>query len=348
MSYEKVIDQGVFVVCSPRMPTPARSTGEGTRTGTRIEEVKQVVFTDEFLRPLGAIKSQLRRSLMRLATPIDAVSAWLVPLPVWDGLKAEIEAAEAKWAQMVADREQALDKQTAALCKLHPAQAGAIRANALTPKQFRAACNFVFGAFRLTKEQVLESKALTLEIGDLAYQVLEDLAKLVADGKRDKSPTFSASTPEFVEMLAAKAQAFAFVDVRVARVATELTRAVQAMPRGVALEGAAADLASSLFAKLMNPATVLNSGLVIDAQIRAVQAPAGSAAAPAQAPTGQAKAPAKAQVKAQAPVAAPAPQALAPAPAASAKAKAKPAAPKVVAGAVPEAKPTPKHNPVCV
>ncbi len=281
---EEVMDNALFVVCSPRMPTAARSTGEGSRNGTRIEEVKQIVLSEALLKPLATIKSRLRRMFMRSATPVDSVGAWLVPLSVWPALKVEIDAATTEWKVAVDTAAASLDVQLDALCAEYPDQANDIRANALNEAKFRRATKLILSAFSLSKDQVLEASSLADELGGLALQVLDDLAKLVIDGKRDKgSGRFDGATRDFIEVLAAKAHSFEFVDARIGTVAGVLDRAAQSLKGMDKVIGPHADMVASLFAQLTVPRQVLEYGLTL-AYVPEVRATVAPAPAPAPAP----------------------------------------------------------------
>lgn len=269
---EKIIDNAVFVVCSPRIPTPERSTGEGSRDGTRVEIVKQVVFTEAFLRPLGAIKTRIRRLLMQHATPVDTVKAWLVPLEKWPDVKAEIDTLRNSWQMHVDKLAAALPGEINFLCAQYPDQADSIRARALSPGEFQRATGLVVSAFKLSKDQLLLSESIENEMVDLGLQVLDDLAKMIVDSKRDKGVKFDSSVRTFIATLADKARGFGFVDDRVQRVATSLDQVVKALPSSAGkLDGAAADLASAVIKQLLHPKAILLNGLQVDALIAAME-----------------------------------------------------------------------------
>ncbi|MBQ0918279.1 hypothetical protein KBW71_07465 [Hydrogenophaga aromaticivorans] len=267
---EKIIKNSVFVVVSPRMPSAARSTGEGVKDGLRIEEVKQIVLSDALLRPLAAIKSRLRRVLARYAVPSGVMGNWIVPLNRWEALKEEIRVCKTEWDEAV---EQAITNLPAALsglCRDYPHQAAAIMANALDEKAFRKSCQLVYAAFRLDRQDLLEQDGLRRELAEIEETVVDEMGKMIRDAKRDTAKGCDASALSFLRSLAAKAQSFAFVGEAVARMAFQLKQASDILPADGPLTVVEQDLAVAVFKRLCCTEEVLVDGLDVSREIKAV------------------------------------------------------------------------------
>lgn len=279
---EKIIKNSVFVVVSPRMPSAARSTGEGVKEGLRIEEVKLIVLSDALLRPLAAIKSRLRRVLARYAVPSGVMGNWIVPMNRWEALKEEIQASKKEWDEAVEKAIAGLPAAVASLCNEYPHQAAAIMANALDEKAFRKSCQLVYAAFRLDRQDLLEQDGLRRELAEIEQTVVDEMGKMIRDAKRDTAKGCDASALSFLRSLAAKAQSFAFVGEAVARMAFQLKQASDILPADGPLTIVEQDLAVAVFKRLCCTEEVLADGLIVSREIKAVvdsrQKPASVAA----------------------------------------------------------------------
>lgn len=267
---EKIIKNSVFVVVSPRMPSAARSTGEGVKDGLRIEEVKQIVLSDALLRPLAAIKSRLRRVLARYAVPSGVMGNWIVPMNRWDALKEEIRISKTEWDDAVEKAIADLPAAIASLCQEYPHQAAAIMANALDEKAFRKSCQLVYAAFRLDRQDLLEQDGLRRELAEIEETVVNEMGKMIRDAKRDTAKGCDASALSFLQSLSAKAQSFAFVGEAVARMAFQLKQASDILPADGPLTMLEQDLAVAVFKRLCCTEEVLIDGLNVSREIKAV------------------------------------------------------------------------------
>lgn len=267
---EKIIKNSVFVVVSPRMPSAARSTGEGVKEGLRIEEVKLIVLSDALLRPLAAIKSRLRRVLARYAVPSGVMGNWIVPMNRWEALKEEIQASKKEWDEAVEKAIASLPAAVASLCNEYPHQAAAIMANALDEKAFRKSCQLVYAAFRLDRQDLLEQDGLRRELAEIEQTVVDEMGKMIRDAKRDTAKGCDASALSFLRSLAAKAQSFAFVGEAVARMAFQLKQASDILPADGPLTIVEQDLAVAVFKRLCCTEEVLTDGLIVSREVKAV------------------------------------------------------------------------------
>lgn len=286
-----IINSSVFVVASPRMPSAVRSTGEGKKDGARIEEIGTLVLTDELLRPLSAVKTRLRRTLMKYAAPINAVAAWLVPAKRCEELQKEIETLRVEWKTCVDIAVAELPAATEKLCQQYPAQEETIREHALTEEKFRTGCQFVYSVFRIDPEMIIEGGGVQVEMQAMERTVVEEIGKMVRDSKRDKSVRVDAGSVDFLRTIQAKAEGFAFVGQHVARLALQLKQALQLVASVPALMDEHKELITAAICNVADTDTTLSSGLKLEHHIKKVMdlnkpkaAPAPSAkAAPAPA-----------------------------------------------------------------
>lgn len=269
---EKVFDNVVFVVVSPRLPTSTRSTGGGIRDGSQLQETKQMVLTDEVLKPLAAIKTRSRRLMLRFGTPIDYLSAWAVPKARWAALKAEVDLMKTEWEIKVGESLSSMDVALDRLCAQYPHQEESIRAHALTQTAFRKAAIFVHGAYHLSQEQIVDGDALHQELSNMSIQVAQDLGKLIKDGKRsvNADDEYDATTFAFLQVLTEKAQSFAFVDPALARLATQFTQVVGVLPTKGRIAGLHGKLISKIYGVLEEPSIALRDGFDIGGTIEAI------------------------------------------------------------------------------
>lgn len=261
-----VIENCVFVVVSPRIPAETRSTGEKVVTGTKIEEHKQVVLDPAYLGPLKAIKSAVRRKLMTAGTPIESIGAWMIPTKVWPDIKTDIEDLKSRWEAGVKDLASRVSEQVDALCARHPEDADGIRAFAPTTETFTASARFLYGAYSLQPDQVIESAAMAAEFDDLPGQVIDDLKKIIKDNRKDMNATgvYSASTRDFLIMLADKAAGFGFLHDSLVKIADVIRGVAMGLAPGASVNGAQAKQVKELLDKLLgSPEELLREGLTI-------------------------------------------------------------------------------------
>ena len=258
---ERVIDNAVFVVVSPRMPSLARSTGEGGRTGTRIEEVKQLVLTESFLRPLTALKSRSRRCLFAQGTAVSSMGAWFIPKPAWPAVKIQLDEISAKWQAEATKLQGQLDQQLEELVEAYPEDEDGIRANAMTEDQFRKSTRFVYTAFHMSSEQFQESASLDAELSGLSVQVIDDLRKVVFESGRRPGSSFDKTVLKMLGVMRDKARGFAFVDQAIERLADELEEIQSILNEASRLDGVFADLVSGVMMAIEFPEQVLRIGL---------------------------------------------------------------------------------------
>lgn len=284
---EHIIQNSVFLVASPRMPSPARSTGEGHKDGLRIEEVRQIVLSDKLLRPLAALKTRLRRAVAHFGVPSAAMGAYIVPLERWEQCAEEVNAVRALWAQEVAAAAAALPQEIQELCSKYPKQADAILDNALSEQEFRKACGFIYVAYKVDLQQMLEAEGLTQELTQMERTVVDEMGKMVRDSKRDTGSASGATALSFLRALQEKAEGFAFVGQSIARVALHLKQCVMILPREGHVYGAEQALLNHVFRRLCDTEEVLKSGLGVAQMIEAIQLAKNGAkpAAAAKTPT---------------------------------------------------------------
>lgn len=261
-----VIENCVFVVVSPRIPAETRSTGEKVVTGTKIEEHKQVVLDPAYLAPLKSIKSAARRKLMTAGTPIESIGAWMVPTKIWPDIKADIEDLKSRWEAGVKDLASRVSEQVDALCERHPEDASGIRAFAPTTETFTASARFLYGAYSLRPDQVIESAAMAAEFDELPVQVIDDLAKMIKDNRKDMNATgvYSASTREFLIMLADKAAGFGFLHDNLVKIAEAIRGVAMGLQPGAQVTGPQAKQVTEVVSNLLkSPEALLRDGLTI-------------------------------------------------------------------------------------
>lgn len=261
-----VIENCVFVVVSPRIPAETRSTGEKVVTGTKIEEHKQVVFDPAYLAPLKSIKSAVRRKLMTCGTSIDSIGAWMVPIKVWPDIKSDIEDLKSRWEAGVQELASRVSEQVDALCERHPDDASGIRAFAPTTETFTASARFLYGAYSLQPDQVIESAAMAAEFDELPVQVIDDLAKIIKDNRKDMNTTgvYAASTRDFLIMLADKAAGFGFLHDNLVKIADAIRGVAMSLQPGAQVKGPQAKQVQEVLDKLLDsPKALLRDGLTI-------------------------------------------------------------------------------------
>jgi len=261
-----VIENCVFVVVSPRIPAETRSTGEKVVTGTKIEEHKQVVLDPAYLAPLKSIKSAVRRKLMTAGTSIDSIGAWMVPTKVWPDIKRDIEDLKSRWEVGVKDLASRVSEQVDALCERYPDDAGGIRAFAPTQETFTASARFLYGAYSLQPDQVIESAAMAAEFDELPVQVITDLAKIIKDNRKDLNTTgvYAASTRDFLIMLADKAAGFGFLHDSLVKIAEAIRGVAAGLQPGSQVTGPHADQVKEVLNKLLgSPEALLRDGLTV-------------------------------------------------------------------------------------
>lgn len=263
---EQVVQNAIFVVASPRIPAAARSLGGPKREQDRAsyEEEKLAIFTAEFLKPLTAIKSRLRRALMGKGSSIDTMGAWVIPLTVWPGVKVELENCRTEWEAQVTQLCAMLPGQVSALCAAYPSDAELIKKHAVSPSDFEQSARFVFMAFSLSDGSIQEQASLDQELLALPTKVLEDLHKMVQDGRRDGASagsSYAPSTKEFIQSLVEKCSSFSFLHTSMGTLAQQMASVAAALPVAQMVTGAKATLVRALFAQLATPKRLLEHGL---------------------------------------------------------------------------------------
>ncbi len=263
---QHVVENCVFVAVSPRIPADTRSTGEKVITGTKIEEHKQIVLDPAYLAPLKAIKSAVRRKLMTAGTPVESIGAWIIPIKVWPAIRGDIEDLKARWEAGVEDLASRVSEQVQALCDKYPEDADSIRAFAPTAKTFKESAKFLYGAYSLQSDQVIEAAAMAAEFDELPAQVIGDLAKIIKDNRKDMNTTgvYSSSTRDFLIMLADKAAGFGFLHEKLESIANVIRGVAMSLPVGSQVTGPQSQQVKDVLNGLLgDPQALLRDGLKI-------------------------------------------------------------------------------------
>jgi hypothetical protein len=295
----------IVVMSSPRIPSAERSLGEKKVSGARIDEARLIVFDDQLLRELGSLKTKWRRTLAKYGQPLKAFNANMVPVERWEQCLGELTTIKGEWGTAVNTAVAGLAHSSDALCAKYPHQEDSIRAQVPSESSFRASCQLLFTALKIRAEDVMTQESFLEELDGMEFSVLEEIAKMVIDSKRDKSAKPDKSGVDYLELLTKKVKSFGFVGQKVARVALQMEQALSQLRGADKLNVAQQNLLSTVFKRLTDTDFLLAHGLQVQSDIAAVQAlqttaakapaPAAKvqqAAAPAVRPTAKAPAPA--------------------------------------------------------
>lgn len=203
---------------------------------------------------------------MTAATQVESVGAWMVPIPVWEDVKRDIDALKAQWDGTVQGLAESVDDQVNALCEKFPDDAAGIRAFAPTAASFASSARFIFGAYGLKPEQIIESAAMAAEFDELPLQVLSDLGKMIKDQRKDlnQSGVYAASTRDFLEILADKASGFAFLHPRLGEIGQVIATFAGGLSRTESVRGDQARQVRDILDKLLGSSeALLRDGLAI-------------------------------------------------------------------------------------
>ncbi len=123
-----LLEQVELVVYKTRLVTPNRDTGEGGRSGSRIEKVLQSCFDPQILRPLGKKKMEAFRLCRNFGTKLEGLGAWAVAQRDTPDLLERLGRIREEWDVLALELAESMSTKVEQWAAQHPADANEIRA----------------------------------------------------------------------------------------------------------------------------------------------------------------------------------------------------------------------------
>ena len=261
-SLENVLDRVKLVVFQTRIVTPVRDTGEGVKTGSRIEKVLQSCFDPAALKPLTRKKQEATRICRSFGTKVETLNAWAVPIERTEDLINQLSKIAEDWNLFAQDLADNMEGSVEAWIQANPSEAAAIRALAPSRDDVLKSTRFIHTSFRIRGEDVEDSGCLETELDGLAGQTLYELATALRDSSLDKSSggQYTQSVKDVLKRLEVKASSLAFLNPRVAEVAGVLKSTIAMLPDNGMITDGPAVLVKSVVDQMLNPGKLLKYG----------------------------------------------------------------------------------------
>ena len=261
-SLSNVLDRVNLVVFQTRIVTPIRDTGEGKKDGSRIEKVLQSCFDPTALRPLTRTKQEATRICRNYGTKVETLNAWAVPVERTQELLDQLAKIASEWTGLADELARSMKARVDAWAAQNPSESAAIRELAPSGKEVRETTRFIYTSFRLRAEDVDDNGCLESDLGGLAGQTLHEFAVALRDASLDKASgdQYTQGVKEVLGRLATKAESLAFLDPRIAEVASVLDSTIGMLPSSGLICNAHAVLVKSVVDQMLDPRKLMRKG----------------------------------------------------------------------------------------
>lgn len=261
-SLSNVLDRVNLVVFQTRIVTPIRDTGEGKKDGSRIEKVLQSCFDPTALRPLARKKQEATRICRNYGTKVETLNAWAVPVERTPELLEQLAKIASEWTGLADDLARSMKTRVDTWAMQNPSESAAIRELAPSGKEVRDTTRFIFTSFRLRAEDVDDNGCLESDLGGLAGQALHEFAVALRDSSLDKASgdQYTQGVKEVLGRIAIKADSLAFLDSRIAEVASVLNSTIALLPASGLICNASAVLVKSVVDQMLDPRKLMRNG----------------------------------------------------------------------------------------
>lgn len=261
-SLSNVLDRVNLVVFQTRIVTPIRDTGEGKKDGSRIEKVLQSCFDPTALRPLTRKKQEATRICRNYGTKVETLNAWAVPVERTQELLDQLAKIASEWTGLADELARSMKARVDAWAAQNPSESAAIRELAPSGKEVRETTRFIYTSFRLRAEDVDDNGCLESDLGGLAGQTLHEFAVALRDASLDKASgdQYTQGVKEVLGRLATKAESLAFLDPRIAEVASVLDSTIGMLPSSGLICNAHAVLVKSVVDQMLDPRKLMRNG----------------------------------------------------------------------------------------
>lgn len=233
-----------------------------------IKKKKTVEFVPgNFFSPIGALRSDLRRTMRTYAKRMNLMDAWLAPV----GQEADIESAIKNFRRRLDDVKNHIEANylaaVEAQCQADPARAADIRRVAPSTGTVLDSIRFDEGILRVPPEM---AKGMGLEqelrpdsmAADVIAEIQTELEQSIGSGMRYIN-TGERSVRNVLHRVQTKAKGFGFLHPVIDAIPGAIDRVLQMMPpAGRFIEGDDALILGALIASIQNP-RILDLGPVI-------------------------------------------------------------------------------------
>lgn len=283
-SLSNVLDRVNLVVFQTRIVTPIRDTGEGKKEGSRIEKVLQSCFDPTVLRPLNSKKQEATRICRAYGTKVETLNAWAVPVERTQELIDQLSRIAGEWNGLAEDLARNIGLRVEAWARQNPSESATIRELAPSAQEVRDATRFIFTSYRLRAEDVNDNGCLESDLSGLSGQTLHEFAVALRDASLDKASgdQYTQAVKDVLGRIARKAESLAFLDQRIAEVASVLTSTIAVLPTNGLISDAHAILVKSVVDQMLDPRKLMRSGFrKVELPARPAQAVSAMPAQPA-------------------------------------------------------------------